>query len=327
MKRAVVAGAGGFIGHHLVGHLKTLGWWVRGVDLKLPEFAPTDADEFLLLDLRDPVGCAVAARDMSDIYQLAANMGGIGFISANHAAIAQDNILINSHMLSAAEAAGAGRFFFSSSACVYPTYRQMIPEIEGLKEEDAFPAQPEGGYGWEKLFAERLCAYYDSETSLKTRVARFHNVYGPLGCFEGGREKAPAAICRKVAEAADGAEIEVWGDGAQARSFMYVSDCVEGIYRLMNAPFSGPVNLGTEEMVTVDGLVDLVCKIAGKRLTKRHDLSQPQGVRGRNSDNSLLRSLLSWEPQVDLSSGMSATYSWIRQQVRHASVEPERMPA
>jgi GDP-D-mannose 3',5'-epimerase len=310
-KRAVVAGAGGFIGHHLVKFLKAEGYWVRGVDVKEPEYEQSHADEFDLLDLRQWRSCLRATLGVDEVYQLAADMGGIGYISENHADVARNNALINMHMLEASYENAVTRFFYSSSACVYPQYRQMKSDIEGLKEEDAYPADPEEGYGWEKLFSEKLCQYYSADKRLETRVARFHNVYGPYGTYDGGREKAPAAVCRKVALAEDGGELEIWGDGKQTRSFMYVDDCVEGIHRLTMSDHSAPLNLGTDVMVTVDQLCDLVCEIAGKRLTKRHDASKPQGVRGRNSDNSRLKSVLGWEPQVSLRDGLEVTYRWI----------------
>jgi GDP-D-mannose 3',5'-epimerase len=314
-RKALVAGAGGFIGHHMVKFLQTEGYEVRGVDIKEPEYEATTADDFRLLDLRRRNECIEATAGIDDVYQLAADMGGIGFISGNHADVASNNILINAHMLEGSELNGVTRYFYSSSACIYPLFRQNIPDVGGLKEEDAYPAQPEEGYGWEKLYAEKLCEYYDEEGRFPTRVARFHNVYGPLGTYDGGREKAPAAICRKVALAEDGGEIEVWGDGLQTRSFMHVDDCVEGIYRIMQSDHSAPLNLGTEELVTVNDLVDLVAKIADKSISKRHDLSKPQGVRGRNSDNTLLTQVLGWGPRITLEEGLRPTYSWIAEQV------------
>ncbi|MBA2312721.1 MAG: NAD-dependent epimerase/dehydratase family protein [Actinobacteria bacterium] len=314
-RRALVAGAGGFIGHHMVRHLKGKGYWVRGVDIKEPEYEPSQADEFMVLDLRKEDNCLEATRDIHEVYQLAADMGGIGYITANHADVAVNNVLINAHMLQAAFANDATRYFYSSSACIYPMYMQKSPEIGGLKEEDAYPADPEEGYGWEKLYAEKLCQYYDEEGKLPTRVARFHNIYGPLGTYDGGREKAPAAISRKVAMAEDGGEIEVWGDGLQTRSFTYVDDCVEGIYRIMQSDHSSPLNLGTDELISVNDLVDLIAKLGGKSLTKRHDTSKPQGVRGRNSDNTQLRAVLGWEPATTLEQGLTKTYKWIESQV------------
>src|ERR687891_440331 len=249
--------------------------------------------------------------------------GGIGFISGNHADVASNNILINAHMLEASELNGVARYFYSSSACIYPLYMQNTPDVGGLKEDDAYPAQPEEGYGWEKLYAEKMCEYYLEDKGLPTRIARFHNVYGPLGTYEGGREKAPAAICRKVALAPDGGEIEVWGDGEQTRSFMYVDDCVEGIHRIMRSDYPRPLNLGTDEMVTVNELVDMVAEISDKRITKRHDLSKPQGVRGRNSDNSRLREVLGWEPGIPLREGLTPTYRWIESELRNAGRVPQ----
>ena len=323
MKKALVAGAGGFIGHHLVSYLKSHDYWVRGVDIKLPEYEDSEADEFEVLDLRLAENCLQATRGVEEVYQLAADMGGIGYITGHHADIARNNILINAHLLDAAHKNDAERYFYSSSACVYPMYRQETADVAPLKEDDAYPADPEEGYGWEKLYAEKLCQYYAEDGLLPTRVARFHNIYGPLGTYEGGREKAPAALCRKVALAQEGEELEVWGDGQQRRSFMYVADCVEGIYRLTQSPYARPVNLGTEESVSVDELVDLVAKVAGKTINKRHDLTKPQGVRGRNSDNSLLREVLGWEPQIGLEEGLRNTYTWIESELRKAGRTPE----
>jgi nucleoside-diphosphate-sugar epimerase len=317
-ERAVVAGAGGFIGHHMTRFLKSQGYWVRAVDVKEPEYEPTVADEFLRLDLRDYENCLRATEGAAEVYQLAADMGGIGYITAFHATVARNNSLINGHMLEASHRQGAARFFFSSSACIYPMYRQLTPDVAGLKEEDAYPAEPEEGYGWEKLYAEKLCQYYDEEELIPTRVARFHNIYGPLGTYDGGREKAPAAICRKVALADDDDVIRVWGDGRQTRSFTYVDDCVEGIYRIMQSDHAAPLNLGTTELVTIDELVDKVAEVAGKIIRKEHDTSKPQGVRGRNSDNTKLQAVLGWEPRTSLLEGLSRTYQWINSQVRPA---------
>jgi GDP-D-mannose 3', 5'-epimerase len=315
--RILVTGAGGFIGHHLVNRLKNDGHWVRGVDIKPPDYEATQADEFEILDLRRYDNCLQATRGHVDhVYNLAADMGGIGYISGSHAEIARNNILISAQMLEAARLNGATRFLFSSSACVYAGYRQQSPDISPLREEDAYPADPEPGYGWEKLFSEELCRYYQSDHRFDTRVVRFHNVYGPLGTYDGGKEKAPAAVCRKVALADDGGEIEIWGDGKQTRSFMYIDDCVEGLIRLMESSYHQPLNLGTSRMVTIDGLVDLISSIAGKSLIKAHDLTKPQGVRGRNSDNSRLFEVLGWEPSISLETGLAVTYRWIEDELK-----------
>jgi GDP-D-mannose 3',5'-epimerase len=315
LTRVLVTGAGGFIGHHLVKYLVNHRYWVRGVDIKEPDYEPTAAHEFLLLDLRSWQNCLKATRGMEEVYALAANMGGIGFIESNKAVIVRDNTLMNHHTIEAARLNGASRFLFASSACVYPGYRQNDADVSALREEDAYPADAEDGYGWEKLYMERTCRHYREDFGLETRVVRFHNIYGPLGTYDGGREKSPAAICRKVALADDGDSIEVWGDGRQTRSYCYIDDCVEGIHRLMRSSMRDPLNLGTDRLISIDELVDLVARIAGKTVYKAYDVTKPQGVRGRNSDNTRLRQALGWEPPTSLEQGLTHTYGWIAAQL------------
>lgn len=316
-KKVLVTGAGGFIGHHLVTYLKNRGYWVRGVDIKQPEYTHIDADEFELLDLRRWENCLKATRDVDEVYALAADMGGMGFISSHHAEILHNNSLINIHTLEAARQNGVRRYLYTSSACIYPEYKQLDANVTPLKEEDAYPAQPQDAYGWEKLIAERLCLHYREEYEIETRTVRFHNIFGPLGTWQGGREKAPAALCRKIAEAKllDSREIEIWGDGEQTRSFCHIDDCVEGIYRLMQSDYYEPLNLGQDRMVTINELADIIAKIAGVDLRKKH-VEGPEGVRGRNSDNTCLRKVLSWEPEITLEEGLAHTYSWIEKEVQ-----------
>lgn len=317
LPKVLVTGAGGFIGHHLVTYLKQRGCWVRGVDLKYPDFSLTDADEFEILDLRRWDNCLQATRDIDEVYALAADMGGMGFISAHHAQILHNNSLINLHTLEAARVNGVQRYFYTSSACVYPEYRQIDTQVVPLKEEDVYPAQPQDAYGWEKLIAERLCMHYQQDYGLETRTVRFHNIFGPLGTWEGGREKAPAAMCRKVAYAklTGNHEIEIWGDGEQTRSFCFIDDCVTGIYKLMRSDYCDPLNLGQDRLISINDLADLVAGIAGIAITKKH-VPGPQGVRGRNSDNTRLRQVLGWEPQISLEEGLARTYAWIEGEVR-----------
>jgi GDP-D-mannose 3',5'-epimerase len=315
VRRVVVTGAGGFIGSHLVSYLKDRGEWVRGVDIKEPEFGPSDADEFLLADLRRPDACLEALIEAEEVYALAADMGGMGYISSHHSEILHNNSLINLHTLAAARAHGVRRYLYTSSACIYPEHLQTDVDVRPLREEDAYPAAPQDAYGWEKLFTERACHYYSLEHGLATRIVRFHNIYGPLGTYEGGREKAPAALCRKVAAASAPGTIELWGDGLQTRSFCYVDDCVEGIYRIMRSDYAEPLNLGSEEMVSINELAEIIIGISGKADIAIEHVEGPQGVRGRNSDNSRLREVLAWEPATRLVDGLVPTYRWIEKQL------------
>ncbi len=319
MKKALVCGAGGFIGSHLVRYLKNLNYWVRGVDLKYPQFSPTEADDFVIGDLRDPrVWEKILDQEFDEVYQLAADMGGAGFVftGENDADIMHNSALINLNCLNyLKEKKFKGKVFYSSSACVYPEYRQRDPNNPGLKEEDAYPAQPDSEYGWEKLFSERIYLAFHRNYNLNVRIARFHNVYGPEGTYEGGREKAPAALCRKVAMASDGDEIEIWGDGEQTRSFLYIDDALEGVRKLMDSDFVGPLNIGSEELVSINNLARMIMEIAGKNLTLKH-VPGPTGVRGRNADLTLARQKIGWEPKIPLRVGIEKTYYWIESELR-----------
>ena len=318
-KRVLVCGAGGFIGGHLVKRLKSEGFSVRGVDLKRHEFFPSAADEFVVGDLRltDVVRAVLAG--VEDVYQLAADMGGAGYIftGEHDANVMHNSATINLNILECGREANIRRYFYSSSACIYPAYNQTNPDDPNCAEDSAYPAAPDSEYGWEKLFSERLYAAYQRNHGIEIHVARFHNIFGPQGTWCGGREKAPAAICRKVAETPGGGEIEIWGDGKQTRSFLYVDECVEGVRRLMESDFAGPVNIGSEEMVTINQLAEMAMEIAGKRLRIRH-VDGPLGVRGRNSDNRMIRQKLGWAPSASLRKGMEITYGWVAEQVAAA---------
>ena len=318
MKKALVCGGGGFIGGHLINRLKSEGYWVRGVDIKENEYGNDNANEFIIGDLRDPLLAEeVVTSDLDEIYQLAADMGGAGFVftGTNDAAIMHNSILCNLNVLEAAKNKGVRRIFYSSSACMYPEYNQMDPNNPKCSEESAYPAAPDSEYGWEKLFSERLFLAYQKNHGMDVRIARFHNIFGPQGTWDGGREKAPAAVCRKVAMANEGGSIEIWGDGQQTRSFLIVDECVEGIRRLMNSDFSGPVNLGSEEMISLNEFAKMVIDISGKTLTI-NNIPGPLGVRGRNSDNHLIQEKLGWAPSTPLRDGVKKTYDWITNQIQ-----------
>jgi GDP-D-mannose 3', 5'-epimerase len=327
MKSALVCGGGGFIGSHLVKRLKAEGFWVRAVDLKFPEFAETAADDFVVADLRDPLECRhIVDRSFIEIYQLAADMGGAGYIftGEHDADVMHNSATINLHILSAGVRRNSKRIFYSSSACIYPEHNQLDPTAPVTRESSAYPANPDSEYGWEKLFSERLYLAYSRNYGIQARVARYHNIFGPEGTWTGGREKAPAALCRKVAEARDGDAIEIWGDGKQTRSFLYIDECVEGTLRLMRSDFSGPVNIGSDEMVTLNDLAGMIIDISGKRLTIEH-IAGPLGVRGRNSDNNLIKEKLGWAPREPLKQGLAKTYPWVASQVnRLQNARPAR---
>jgi nucleoside-diphosphate-sugar epimerase len=322
-KKALVCGGGGFIGGHLVRMLKREGFWVRAVDLKLPEFSPSLSDDFMIADLRERESwerCLEVPFD--EVYQLAADMGGAGYIFTgdNDSQVMHNSAMINLHMADFAVRRMVKKVFYSSSACIYPKYNQEDPNNPKCSEATAYPAAPDSEYGWEKLFSERLYLAFARNHGLDVRVARFHNIFGPEGTWRGGREKAPAALCRKVAEQPDGGEIEMWGDGEQTRSFLYIDECLEAVRRLMNSSFAGPVNIGSEEMVTINQMAQMIMKIAGKNLTIRH-VPGPQGVRGRNSDSDLVEEKLGWKPQMRLTDGLEKTYPWIEAQFQKTAAE------
>jgi GDP-D-mannose 3', 5'-epimerase len=321
-KRVLVTGAGGFIGHALVSRLVELGYWVRGVDLKAPEFEATAAQDFVIGDLRDAAVADSVVGGMDEVYALAADMGGMGYISSHNAEILHSNALINLNTIEAARRAGVSRYLYTSSACIYPEYLQTTEDVTPLKEDDAYPAQPQDGYGWEKLVAELLCQYYQEDHGLDTRIVRFHNIFGPLGTWHGGREKAPAAMCRKVATAklSGNPRVEIWGDGKQTRSFCYIDDCVEGLYRLMQSDYRRPLNLGQDRLISITDLALMVAEIASTSVELAY-VPGPQGVRGRNSDNTRLREVLGWEPDISLEDGIARTYAWIEDQVRERMSE------
>lgn len=316
MKKILVCGAGGFIGGHLVNRLKKEGFWVRGVDLKENEYGNNNADEFILGDLRDPEIAKKAVKGIDEVYQLAADMGGAGYIftGEHDADVMNNSALCNLNVLGASQKEGVKKIFYSSSACMYPEYNQMDPNNPKCSEDSAYPAAPDSEYGWEKLFSERLYLSYQRNYGIEVRIARFHNIFGPQGTWSGGKEKAPAAMCRKAVEAKEGSHIEVWGDGKQTRSFLYIDECIEAVLRLMNSNFTGPVNIGSEEMISINDFAKMAMDISGKKLHIKN-IEGPTGVRGRNSDNKLLFEKLNWQPSLSLKEGMEKTYKWIESQI------------
>jgi GDP-D-mannose 3',5'-epimerase len=320
LEKILITGGGGFLGSHLARYLKHQGNFVRVADVKFDDYIKEKYySEKMKLDLRVWENCLVATDGMDKVYNLAANMGGIGFITEVGADVMHDNVLINTHMLEATRQNNGKRFLFSSSACAYPTYKQTDPDLKGLKEEDAYPADPDNFYGWEKLYTEKMCEAYQRDYNMDIRVLRYHNIYGPEGTYEGGREKSPAALCRKVAEAANPGQITIWGDGKQSRSYCYIDDAVTGTIKLMESSYNKPINIGSDRLVTIDQLADIVIRTSGKKITRKYDLAAPQGVRGRNADINLARRVLKWEPKVSLEEGLARTYEWIEAQLTQDS--------
>lgn len=317
--KVLVTGGKGFIGSHLVNFLKSKGYWVRNVDIKKDAYLQTREDQFCLMDLREPENALSATKGMDLVFNLAANMGGIGFITSVKADVMRDNVRINTNILEACRINNVKRLFFSSSACVYPQKLQLNPQVTPLKESDVFPAYPDSAYGWEKLFTELMMKAYREDYGLDIRITRFHNIYGPYGTYKGGREKAPAALCRKVAEAKDGGTITIWGDGKQTRSFLYIDDALEAIYKLMLSACPEPLNIGNDELISIDELADLIIEISEKRIRKQYDLSKPQGVRGRNADLALIRKVIGWQPKTSYCEGLTRTYKWINEMVQNSS--------